>query len=449
MGEITFDSMPSFLCCSLSKIQTPFRIGILNNELIIHPCRKKMKVSSNNMLFFRSFTILFALTIALSGIPTITTVAAASSTTKSSSSIASSSPTFEITDNLKQLIRTVVDNNKTNAAIVIGLVDANGTQFYGYGKTSNASNATTVNENTLFDIGSITKTFTTIILANMVEQGIVNLDDPIEKYLPPTVKVPTYNGNKITLKDLATHTSGLPDYPPNLQVSNITTYPNYTREQLYQALSNVTLTETPGSNYSYSDMGMALLGDMLASKAGMPYEQLVIDKILNVLGMNSTRITLSDSILLSRLALGHVNGTEIPITSVSFVNPPPLAPAGSLRTSASDMVKYLSANIGLIKTILDDAMQDSHKIRLYTNQSIRGYDVYVGLGWFTTTNFGSQIIWHNGGVYGYNAFAGFNPTTQRGVVILASTMIQDIPVAYVGFGPLNKFSTMIWNLLSN
>jgi serine-type D-Ala-D-Ala carboxypeptidase/endopeptidase len=97
--------------------------------------------------------------------------------------------------------------------MVIGLVDANGTQFYGYGKTSNASNATTVNENTLFDIGSITKTFTTTILADMVNNGTVKLDDPIEKYLPPTVRVPTYNGNKITLEDLATHTSGLPDLP--------------------------------------------------------------------------------------------------------------------------------------------------------------------------------------------------------------------------------------------
>jgi CubicO group peptidase (beta-lactamase class C family) len=281
----------------------------------------------------------------------------------------------------------------------------------------------------------------------MVNNGTVKLDDPIEKYLPPTVKVPTYSGNKMTLKDLATHTSGLPNAPPNLQVSNLTTYPNYTRQQLYESLSSVTLTSAPGSIFSYSDMGMSLLGDILASKAGMPYEQLVIDNILNVLGMNSTRITLSDNTLLSRLALGHVNGTEIPITSVSFVNPPPLAPAGSLRSSASDMVKYLSANTGLIKTVLDDAMQDSHKIRLYTNQSYRGYDQYVGLGWFTTTNFGSQIIWHNGGVYGYNAFAGFNPATQRGVVLLASTSIQDIPVADVGFGPLNRFSIMIWDLL--
>jgi serine-type D-Ala-D-Ala carboxypeptidase/endopeptidase len=415
---------------------------------------KIKEVSSNNMLFFRSFTMLLVLTIALSGISTITTIAAASPATKSSStSIESSSPTFEIKDNLKQLIRTLVDNG-TNAAMVIGLVDANGTQFYGYGKTSNASNATTVNENTLFDIGSITKTFTTTILADMVNNGTVNLDDPIEKYLPPTVRVPTYNGNKITLEDLATHTSGLPDLPP--KVGNFTNiiskimYPS-TRQLLYESLSDITLTHAPGSDFSYSDMGMALLGDILASKAGIPYEQLVIDKILNVLGMNSTRITLSDNTLLSRLALGHDNGTEFPLPI--FPNPAfplGLAPAGSLHSSASDLVKYLSANTGLIKTILDNAMLDSHKIRLYTNQSlVEGYDVYVGLGWFTTTNFGSQIIWHNGEVLGYNAFAGFNPTTQRGVVILASTMIQGIPVANIGFGPHDKLSTMIWDLLLN
>jgi D-alanyl-D-alanine-carboxypeptidase/D-alanyl-D-alanine-endopeptidase len=403
------------------------------------------------------FAMLFAIAIVLSETATVTTAAAASPTINSSPEVvgvaAELSP-FKITDDLKHLIRTLVDNG-TNAAMVIGLVDANGTQFYGYGKTSNATNATTVNKDTLFDLASITKTFTTTILTDMVSQGVVNLDDPIEKYLPPTVKVPAYNGNKITLEDLATHTSGLPLSPPNLHV-NITTfpdlYPNYTQEQLYQALSNITLTTVPGSHFQYSDMGMALLGDILASKAGMPYEQLVIDRILNVLGMNSTRITLSDNpTLLSRLALGHVNGTEVPITSISFENPPPLAPAGSLRSSASDMVKYLSANIGLIKTNLDNIMQDSHRIRLYTNMSVVApYDVYVGLGWFSTTNFGSQIIWHNGGLpLGYNSFAGFNPATQRGVVVLSSTILQDINVENIGFGPHDKLSTIIWNLLLN
>jgi serine-type D-Ala-D-Ala carboxypeptidase/endopeptidase len=402
------------------------------------------RTTRNRLLLLLSFSVLFVIiitTVTLSGTPiTITTTTASASR---------GSTTFEITDNLKQIIRTLVDN-KTNAAMVVGFVDTNGTQFFGYGKTSNATNATTVNENTLFDIGSIIKTFTATLLDAMVSQGIVKLDDPIEKYLPSTVRAPTYNGNKITLEHLATHTSGLPNYPPNLQVSNITTYPNYTREQMYLSLSNVTLTRLPGSHFQYSDLGMALLGDILASKVGISYEQVVIDRILNVLGMNSTRITLADTALLSRLALGHFNGIEIPITSVSFINPPPLAPAGSLHSSASDMVKYLSANMGLIKTILDDSMQHSHKIRLYTNiTQVVPYNVYVGLGWFTTTNFGSQIIWHNGEVLGYNSFAGFNPATQGGVVVLSSTMLQDIDVANIGFGPHDELSNIVWGLLLN
>ena len=89
---------------------------------------------------------------------------------------------FEITDKLKHQIKTLVDNG-TNAAIVIGLVDSNGTQFYGYGKTSNVTNATVVNENTIFDIGSITKTFTTTILADTVNGGVLKLKDPIENFL--------------------------------------------------------------------------------------------------------------------------------------------------------------------------------------------------------------------------------------------------------------------------
>ena len=353
---------------------------------------------------------------------------------------------FEITDNLKHLIKTLVDNG-TNAAMVIGLVDSNGTQFYGYGKTSNATNATVVNENTIFDIGSITKTFTTTILADMVNEGILKLEDPIENYLPSTVKVPSYNGHKITPEDLATHTSGLPDYPSNFEASNITSYQNYTREQLYQGLSNTTLKTVPGTHFEYSDMGIAILGDILASKTGMPYEKLVENRILNVLGMNSTMINLSNP-LVSQLALGHVNGIEIPITSVNLVFPPAFAPAGSLRSSAADMVKYLSANMGLIKTKLYDAMENTHKIRLYTNMTgVPPYDVYIGLGWIITTNFGSQIIWHNGEIVGYNSIAAFNPNTQRGIVILCNTMVQDIDIANIGFGPRDEFSKIIWKLL--
>jgi CubicO group peptidase (beta-lactamase class C family) len=256
-----------------------------------------------------------------------------------------------------------------------------------------------------------------------------------------------YYEQKITLEDLATHTSGLPENPPNLQVSNITSYSNYTREQLYQALSNITIKSAPGTHFEYSNMGIAILGDILVSKTGMPYEELVKYRILNVLGMNSTMINLSDP-LISRLALGHDNGIEIPTTSIDLLIPPPLAPAGSLRSSVADMIKYLSANMDLIKTKLNEAMENTQTIRSYTNLTkIAPYNIYIGLGWITTTNFGSQIIWHNGEVVGYNSLAIFNPTTQRGIVILCSCMSEDIGVANIGFGPHDELSNTIWNLL--
>ena len=213
---------------------------------------------------------------------------------------------FKITDKLKETIQSLVDNNnKTNAAIVVGLVDPNGTQFYGYGNMSNA-NPTTVDKDTIFAIGSITKVFTTILLADMVNRGLVNLDDPIEKYLPPSVKVPTYNGQKITLENLATHTSGLSEFPSSHCVSNfngtdddddedsiqarlffIECDKNYTFDQLYQDLSNTTLIREPGLKFEYSTFGISLLGHILALKSGMSYDRLVEERILNVLGMNS------------------------------------------------------------------------------------------------------------------------------------------------------------------
>ena len=139
--------------------------------------------------------------------PTINSVVGSPSTNTSNSSsypisnISSSTPsraqrennnstsTFEITDQIKALIDDRLDKNKTNAAIAIGFIDPNGTQFYGHGKMSNSNNAT-VDENTVFSIGSTTKVFTTILLADMVNKGLVKLVDPIEKYLPSNITVP-------------------------------------------------------------------------------------------------------------------------------------------------------------------------------------------------------------------------------------------------------------------
>ncbi len=382
-----------------------------------------------------------------------------------------STSNFEISNRIKTAINDRVENNNSNAAIVIGFVDPNGTQFYGYGKLSNMSKEA-VDENTIFSIGSTTKVFTTILLADMVNQGLIKLNDPIEKYLPLNISVPQFNGHKITIEDLATHTSGLSEFPPNFcssfdpakndvqdsvsyRISLFNCTKDYDFNQFYQALSNFTLTREPGSKVEYSTFGIGLLGHILALKSNMSsFDELLKDDILDVLGMNDTGFVLSGA-LKSRVAVGHFNGEELP--SVNLSNP--IAPGGALHSTASDMVKFLSANMGLMKTDLNDAMQESHLIRMSTGQilpnNLQLFDknnnigLYVGLGWFVTTNYGHQVIWHNGAtIGGYNAYMAFNPSTERGIVILCSTDIADINITTISFSQNDKLSNLIWALLN-
>jgi serine-type D-Ala-D-Ala carboxypeptidase/endopeptidase len=333
-----------------------------------------------------------------------------------------------------------VEEDMPDKSIVIGVISPNGTQVYSYGNISK-ENSTNVNGDSIFDIGSITKTFTTTLLVDMVKRGLINLDDPIGKYLPANVKVPTYNGKMITIENLATHSSGLPDFPAGWNRNQ-----SYTNEQVYNFLSNITLQREPGAFANYSDFGMGLLGHALSLKAGIPYEQLVRDRILNVLGMNSTGIAMNSTgvtypdILKSRLAKGHIGGEEI---TPEFI-PEALRPAGALYSTANDLMKYLSANLGLIKTKINDIMEETHLIRseyqhhnttkataelFSSNKSLSAS--YVGLGWFIDTNLDAEVIQHTGGIYGYNSFIAFNPDKQVGFVWLCSCEGADMSMEVV------------------
>lgn len=161
--------------------------------------------------------------------------------------------------------------------------------------------------------------------------------------------------------------------------------------------------------------------------------------------MNSTSVNLSDE-QKSRLATGHTLGRELPLINLSN----PEIPAGSLYSSASDMLKFISANIGLIKTTLDSAMQESHLIRVaqYVGNNTNN-EIYTGLGWHITTNLGNEIIWKNGETFGgYNSYLAFNPSTQRGIIILCSAASSDADITTFGFNQPAKLSSLIWNLLS-
>lgn len=340
-------------------------------------------------------------------------------------------PSFkEMPNNVKEFILDDIVN-KSNAALVIGLIDPNGTKVYSFGNISKENNMP-VNGSTIFNIASITKTFTTLVLADMVKHGIVNLDDPIEKYLPSNVKMPQYNGTKITLENLATHTSGLPYMPSNIWINNTIgdLNPNYNETQLYQALSNTTLLSKPGTKFLYSDFGMGLLGHILSVKEGVTYEQLVEDRILDVLGMNDTKITISQDDIKYRFPVGHQNGSEIQTPEVPDV----FAGAGAFRSTADDLLKYLSANMGLLNTKLDDSIALQHLIQHPSmTANPMNYSEYVALGWRVLTNFGSETLAHTGSINGWNANVGFIPTKQIGVVSLCSCDLSDADTGNLGF----------------
>ncbi|HEY5800905.1 MAG TPA: serine hydrolase domain-containing protein, partial [Burkholderiaceae bacterium] len=242
---------------------------------------------------------------------------------------------------IQKILQERIDIGKKATGVVVGMVDAKGPRVTSYGAV--AAGGAPVDGDTVFEIGSVSKTFTATLLADMVQRGEVALDDPISKYLPASVKTPKRDGKEITLLDLATQTSGLPRMPSNFAPKDKQNpYADYTAEQMYAFLSSFELTRDIGSKYEYSNLGVGLLGHILALRAGTDYATLVQQRITGPLGMASTAIVLTPA-MQTRLAAGH-NRTlaRVPGWDMNV-----LAGAGAIRSTVNDMLKYAAANLGL------------------------------------------------------------------------------------------------------
>ncbi|HEX3580077.1 MAG TPA: serine hydrolase, partial [Thermoanaerobaculia bacterium] len=304
-----------------------------------------------------------------------------------------------------------IDVQHQGVGIVVGVIDPAGRRVVAYGKTAN--DGTPVDANSVFEIGSVTKVFTSLLLADMVQRGEVALTDPVSKYLPANVKMPERGGKKITLVDLATHTSGLPRLPSNFNPKDpANPYADYTVAQLYEFLSTVQLTRDIGSKYEYSNLGGGLLGHVLALRAGTDYETLVRTRILQQLAMKSTAITLSKA-MKDRLATGH----DASLQPVANWDLPTLAGAGALRSTANDLLTFVGANLGIVKSPLALSMA----AMLATRRPTGNPGLEIALGWHITTRDGHEIVWHNGGTGGYRTWIGFDPKSRTGVVVLSNT----------------------------
>jgi len=269
-----------------------------------------------------------------------------------------------------------------------------------------------VNGDTVFEIGSITKVFTSLLLMDMVKKGEVALDDPVSKFLPSTVKVPERNGRKITLQDLSTQSSGLPRMPSNFAPKDPTNpYADYSVDQFYQFLSGYQLTRDIGEKYEYSNLGVGLLGHALALRAGTSYETLVKTRITGPLEMTSTSITLTPA-MKARFATGY----DGDLKAVPAWDLPTFAGAGALRSTVNDMLTFLAANLGYTVTPLAPAMAAEISIRRPTGTE----GMEIAYAWHILTKDGKSMIWHNGGTGGFRTFAGFDPQTRLGVVVLSN-----------------------------
>jgi len=194
-------------------------------------------------------------------------------------------------DEISTILQQRIDQEKQSLGIVVGVIDESGGRIIAYGN-QDQTNSSPVDGNILFEIGSITKVFTTLVLANLVEQGILKLDNRISMLLPDAVKAPTRNGQEISLLDLATHTSGLPRLPDNFAPADMgNPYVDYSIEQLYTFLSRYQLPRNIDSQYEYSNLGAGLLGHLLSLKTGLNYETLVQTQITQPLQMHDTGLS--------------------------------------------------------------------------------------------------------------------------------------------------------------
>lgn len=312
---------------------------------------------------------------------------------------------------IQALIQSRVDEKRATG-IVVGVMEADGTtRVFTAGEAGPGTQP--LGAQTVFEIGSITKVFTGILLADMVSKGEVSYDDPVSKYLPADeVTMPTRDGREITLLDISTHRSALPRMPDNFTPADeANPYADYTIRQMYEFLSNYELTRDIGSEPEYSNLAVGLLGHVLARVHGSSYEDLVRERILEPLGMNNTGITLSDD-MQHWLAKGHDGEGNV----VSNWDLPTLAGAGALRSDMNDMLKFIAANTGPPETPLEEAMRDSHQRR----NSFGGPND-IGLNWIITNQGEDRVVWHNGGTGGFRSFAGFDPDRGVGAVVLTNS----------------------------
>lgn len=311
---------------------------------------------------------------------------------------------------IRALLARRIDQERRGVGMVVGTVSPEGRRIVAYGALE-AGGAPATGD-ALFEVGSITKVFTALLLEDMVQRGEVSLDDPVSKYLPADVRVPTRSGKAITLRQLANHTSGLPRDFTHIKAARLEdVYAGANEAELYRLLNTYELPRDPGAEWSYSNLGVGLLGVALSRRAGVDLETLVRQRITGPLKMPATTLDVA-AIPKARLATGH-DADLRPVPP--FAMGPAVAAAGAVRSSADEMLNLLEAEMNYRRSPLAPAMS---AMLAEDRPGLAG--MRQAIGWMMLDTPSGRIVTHSGGTMGQRAFAAFNPKTRQGVIVLSN-----------------------------
>jgi len=292
-------------------------------------------------------------------------------------------------------------------ALAIGYVEGDKSEIVVFGT---AGGGVTLDADTVFEIGSITKTMTATVLAQDVRSGNLALDTPVATLLPD-FKIPSRSGKPITLLDLATQSSGLPRVPTNMMLADpADPYADYGPDDLEAFLAGYDLPRAPGEAFEYSNLGFGLLGFAIARHAHAGYGDLLDRRLFQPLSMTMSGTALREK-MRAHLAVGHRGGAIAKNWTFDA-----LAGAGAVLSSTKDMLVYLRMNMGQIELPGGNTNPIAHQARRDAGGGQR-----IGLAWMNFRGRDSDIVWHNGGTGGYRSFLGFRTDGRRGVVILTNT----------------------------
>lgn len=299
---------------------------------------------------------------------------------------------------------------------VVGVIDGDTTLVRGYGVLERGKDGAPTGD-TLYEIGSISKVFTGLLLADAVERGLCKLDEPVQQFLPDGATLRKWRDQPVRLWHLSTHTSGLPRLAGMDGGDEQNPYAHFTEPRLLEAVGEANVRWEPGSKYEYSNLAVGLLGYVLTRQNGCAsYGELLRRQITGPLQMHDTAVELSPA-LRERLAPPH-DGDGGPAHTWDLAM---LAGAGGIRSSMHDMLKFVRLQLAPGDSPLAKGVALAQQKR---HDGANG--IALGLGWHFARD--GVTRWHNGQTGGYHGWLGVVPGKARAVCVLTNTASGDVDV---------------------